>query len=793
MAAVSAHHRVSAQLPVGNGFAGNSLRTQVTTYYHRDFDWYTFTLTERDSVRLTVISEFPVLAGIADTNDCVNWDFMAYKFGSQNVCTMRVTTGCLDPGTYAVLLTPPSFYCPAAPGADYRATIECFECGYCPPPANDSCANAITITCPATDVLVDLACATQDCDSLTNPEVWYKFYLDPSTYSAWNVGVSWCGTDPNIISIGAVLYSACPCSGSFGYAGGSNSNCGSPSWLPDTLYFENVPAGWWYMPVYTNLGTTAVFDLFCEEYVVCTPISPNDDCADVTPVVLPATFTDNNRCATHDCSNLTDGQGETWHAFTIDEQCDVMIDYCGTNPAFQIFYTILYQSCPCTTAIYATTTNFTACGDTNITMRFDFLQPGTYYLPVMRSDLDATGGPYTIHVYCAITCTLTCPTGALNEVEPNCSADFVDFWNGGCNSDPVIFDTIECGQTVCGHSGTFSVGDTTRSRDTDWYRLILTQKAYLQWTAVGQFPVALMVMDSTNCDSLRVLATAAALTCDTAIATTAVLEPGEYWLFIAPNQFDFVECGVEYVAWVTCTPCSVKCLAADVIECAETPDSIHIATDCNRGCSTDPAQYQELICGQSVCGIGFTYNLTDSTYTRDRDWYHFTLADSQIITATLEADFPADVYILNYDCNNTQVLEAVTSETPCTAITLVTASVFPPGDYTLFVAPSYDWVYDYNGWVPYPSRYRVTLGCPCPPAIETTVYMNTGLTSLVVRWVAPATGTYKVFSTIDKNIAFDPLTWTTETTVTVGSGLNAWTDPGAIQPYKRYVVQRVCQ
>ena len=781
--------------PCGSWVCGKLFTYETVTYYFRDWDWYTFTLTQRDSVHLTVISEFPVLAGIVDTNNCTDWAWIAVAEGSSN-CTTRVRTGCLDAGTYAFLVAPASYYCPAAPGADYRARVECFLCGTCPPPPNDDCADAFVIPCDTTDVQVDLNCATQDCDSLTAREVWYKFYLDPTEQSEWSVGISYCGTDPGILSIGAILYSACPCSGSFTYTGVSSFACVSPSWLPDTLYFENVPAGWWYLPVYTNLGTTVVFDLACSGYVPCTPASANDSCANVTPLTLPATFTDDNTCATHDCDSLTYGEGETWHAFTIDQQCNVIVDYCGTDTShFSIFYTILVQTCPCTTATYPTVSDFTTCGDGAISMRFDYLQPGTYYLPVLRSDLDETGGPYTIHVYCAAACTLICPGGALAENEPPCSADYVDVTNGGCNSTPPVFATLSCGQTVCGTSGTFVWQDTLRRRDTDWYRVTLTQQAYITWSAVGEFPPALFVFDSTDCDSARLLASNFGFACDTVTATTAVLPPGEYWLVVAPDQFEYVDCGVDYIAWVTCTPCDVVCLASDSAECAETPGPAHSENDCNGGCFNDPgaALYQNIVCGQSTCGIGFTYNPTDSTVSKDTDWYHFALTDSQQVSVTVEAEFPVDVYVLNYDCGDIQVLAYGYSDVPCAPVTVVTATALPPGDYTVMVTPQYEWFVDRDGRVMYPSYYRMTLGCPCVPAIKATVYLDASVTNLVVRWVAPAAGAYKVFSTVSKTASFDPLTWTVETTLTVGSGTNEWTDPAATVPYKRYVVQHVCQ
>ncbi len=64
-------------------------------------------------------------------------------------------------------------------------------------------------------------------------------------------------------------------------------------------------------------------------------------------------------------------------------------------------------------------------------------------------------------------CTIECPPGARDEGEP-CYTDT----NGGCNSVPPVWNTIQCGDTICGTS--WFDGST---RDTDWYLLNTTTPA----------------------------------------------------------------------------------------------------------------------------------------------------------------------------------------------------------------------------------------------------------------------------------------------------------------------------
>ena len=52
---------------------------------------------------------------------------------------------------------------------------------------------------------------------------------------------------------------------------------------------------------------------------------------------------------------------------------------------------------------------------------------------------------------------MTCPPEAIAEGEPNVVDEYVDTYNGGCNSTPNVFGTITCGQTVCGTAGDYLV------------------------------------------------------------------------------------------------------------------------------------------------------------------------------------------------------------------------------------------------------------------------------------------------------------------------------------------------
>ena len=178
---------------------------------------------------------------------------------------------------------------------------------------------------------------------------------------------------------------------------------------------------------------------------------------------------------------------------------------------------------------------------------------GTYYVTV--EGYSATScGPYTLHVF---QCDLECQEGGIPEGEPVCSDGYIDNYNGGCNSSPPVFQSINCGDVVCGTAGTFISATGLQSRDTDWYELVLDEPMTVTWKAIAEFPVLLHIIDaaSGDCSDYFSLGSATAGACEPVSVTQYCLPPGTYWLWIGTSTFACVPCGVEYIAQVSCTPC----------------------------------------------------------------------------------------------------------------------------------------------------------------------------------------------------------------------------------------------
>ena len=155
-----------------------------------------------------------------------------------------------------------------------------------------------------------------------------------------------------------------------------------------------------------------------------------------------------------------------------------------------------------------------------------------------------------------VGCELVCPPGATPEFEFNCGLP-VDVVNGGCNSDPPVFSTISCGETVC---GTAAFDGATR--DTDWWEITIATPQIITWTVTAEFDVLIFILDASDCVAGAVIldppGAGLAGPCETVSLTSECLPAGTYTLFVAPQFTNIFACseGLKYVGTVTCVSCA---------------------------------------------------------------------------------------------------------------------------------------------------------------------------------------------------------------------------------------------
>jgi len=170
----------------------------------------------------------------------------------------------------------------------------------------------------------------------------------------------------------------------------------------------------------------------------------------------------------------------------------------------------------------------------------------TYYIVVDGYAGDF--GSYNLNIDIHTPVLISCPAGGIPENEP-CGTDA----NGGCNSIPPVFGSVDCGDTICGTAwADFGI------RDTDWYQKVLTAETSVTWSVVAEFPVRIFILKGTSgCPpdpffSLDAIAGPG----DTARAKTD-LGPGIWWFLVLPYTFDGFPCATgphDYVAWLDCAP-----------------------------------------------------------------------------------------------------------------------------------------------------------------------------------------------------------------------------------------------
>jgi hypothetical protein len=166
-------------------------------------------------------------------------------------------------------------------------------------------------------------------------------------------------------------------------------------------------------------------------------------------------------------------------------------------------------------------------------------------------------GNYTLHVEEYVPCLLECPPDAAPEGEPPLVDDYVDYWNGGCNTYPQRpFQSIwgdGAGEFVlCGVSGWYLTNGQI-ARDTDWYHLHVGAAGAVEVTAEAEQRSYLFELHH-DCSVLGIPQQALVEDC-LPVSMTTVMEyaPGDVvWLWIGPAVFSTppgADHEYDYVVW----------------------------------------------------------------------------------------------------------------------------------------------------------------------------------------------------------------------------------------------------
>jgi|GEM_PF-2139454 len=294
---------------------------------------------------------------------------------------------------------------------------------------------------------------------------------------------------------------------------------------------------------------------------VCPDAIGGDDCEDAVEIYAPypVTVPGTNIGMTLDCPGLLDWNA-MWYLFELPYASNDVTIVLTASGLYSVGIVVM-DDCLCDDY---TLMAYSFAGDT-VTMTVNLAGPGAWYFPAYAVDdldnpLDFT---VTFDVVEHEACILECEP---NEDEVVCYDEYDDVTNAGCNSEPPTFQTLECGETMCGTSGVFPFAGSTY-RDMDWFQVTLAEAGLLTWSGIAEFPLGMWIMPD-GCPA-SVLESGTAPEC-TQLTLSAVVEAGTYIVVISPSDWDPHPCGLKWEATVSCGAVMGACCTEDGAVCENT-------------------------------------------------------------------------------------------------------------------------------------------------------------------------------------------------------------------------------
>ncbi len=164
----------------------------------------------------------------------------------------------------------------------------------------------------------------------------------------------------------------------------------------------------------------------------------------------------------------------------------------------------------------------------------------TYYIVI--DGYSTACGNYRLDVRALAPCNYVCPPDAQLEGEPVCGTDYVDNYNGGCNSTPNVFQDMRC-DYLCGETGTYTFQGLSY-RDTDWFTVNVQVGSQYTFDGMGEGFALQRLVIAPGCPANVLYSTT--VNCDpiTFTATTS-----QVVLWAGPTVFSGLPCGSRY--WIS--------------------------------------------------------------------------------------------------------------------------------------------------------------------------------------------------------------------------------------------------
>jgi len=471
---------------------------------------------------------------------------------------------CCDPATGDCYPDTTESYCDSTYGpGNWMGGMTC-DPNPCPQPAppNDDCQNAIAINAPYPQTVCGTTIgATIDCPGVLDwNAVWYAI---EAPYAENHIFLDYCVTTSDIYTVGIVLYdepsdppTACPddCNAYIIADYYAFVDCPNLTHNPQMDWYSLPGPAVYYLPVYVVDTNMDPMD-FCIEISVEEPPQPppNDDCANAIAIgdvdhmaydTTWATFDGNGTCLT---------SPNVWYCYTASCDGTATVNLCGSSYDTML---AVYDGCTCDPLGTELDCNDDWCSlQSQVTFT---ATSGSEYL-IEVGGFSTSAGVGELNVWCGHCYVNT--VGATPEGE-TCGDDI----NGGCNSTPPIFSTINCGDKIAGNL--WADGGT---RDTDWYELTITESTYVYIEAEAELPyvVGFVHTDPPGTgDCADLIGTIDPLgignPCEISNVEDFLVSAGTYWIFIAPQYFYDYACvdgPWDYTLEVTCATPEVPALS----------------------------------------------------------------------------------------------------------------------------------------------------------------------------------------------------------------------------------------
>ncbi len=429
--------------------------------------------------------------------------------------------------------------------------ISCAPAG--PSEPGDNCDNPIKVDIPALpfDDLGQTTCGhgdDYDATCLGSYDGGEDIIYEVTVLSPVTVNIE---LDPQGTSwTGILLSTDCPPTNCIDYSTSSGSS-------PHGMTCVSLDPGVYYLMVDTWPSPDCIpsFDLHIRD-TTCAALE-NDDCADAIEVGNVVDLAFSTETATFDGGGTCQSAPNIWYCYTATEDGIATISLCGSDYDTKL---AVYDGCTC-----GPLGPELACNDDACSVQSEVEIPvvaGNSYLIEIGGYGSSTGSGI-LNISVSAPCDVECPPGATPEGEPCIADDTDDNTNGGCNSDPPVFGSISCGETVCGTFNTYLYGGSNY-RDTDWYLLSLSDWTDVTLTASGEFPIVVgfvepQTLGNADCGQLtgNLNPYATGDNCDTVTVTHLGLPPGDYIVFVSGTEYTGFDCSTaphEYWISVDCSP-----------------------------------------------------------------------------------------------------------------------------------------------------------------------------------------------------------------------------------------------